>query len=265
MPGAQADDPDPARHRSAAQRLRRRGGGRCGRRAPVSPRRGDAGERARPGLRRPVHARGRPTCTARPSSSAARTWRPARRSSRPSRRPSSARSGSRSSSTPTARNTTAAAAVLAALAGLRRIARGTLASPVLAATGPVGQRVARLARPAWAPRSPSARASSTAPGQLADQLATASPGARSPRSTLTATDDLGRELQAASQSSSRPGPPECTLLPRRSGRALPELKVLIDLNAVPPLGIEGVEATDKDTDRDRASAPGERSASAAPR
>ena len=37
------------------------------------------------------------------------------------------------------------------------------------------------------------------------------------------------------------------LLPAETRRSLPDLKVLIDLNAVPPLGIEGVEPTDKDT------------------
>ena len=30
---------------------------------------------------------------------------------------------------------------------------------------------------------------------------------------------------------------------------MPDLKVLIDLNAVPPLGIEGIDATDKGTER----------------
>ena len=39
-------------------------------------------------------------------------------------------------------------------------------------------------------------------------------------------------------------------------RALPDLKVAIDLNAVPPLGIEGLSATDRGTDRDGARAWG---------
>jgi len=38
--------------------------------------------------------------------------------------------------------------------------------------------------------------------------------------------------------------------------AFPGLKVVIDLNAVPPLGIEGVEVTDKGKDRDGAIAYG---------
>jgi hypothetical protein len=39
------------------------------------------------------------------------------------------------------------------------------------------------------------------------------------------------------------------LLPERVRQSLPDLKVAIDLNAVPPLGIEGVAATDKGVDR----------------
>ena len=35
------------------------------------------------------------------------------------------------------------------------------------------------------------------------------------------------------------------LLPKARTARLPDLKVAIDLNAVPPLGIEGVEVTDK--------------------
>ncbi len=40
-----------------------------------------------------------------------------------------------------------------------------------------------------------------------------------------------------------------TLLPAALWNKLPNLKVLIDLNAVPPPGIEGIEATDKNTVR----------------
>jgi methylenetetrahydrofolate/methylenetetrahydromethanopterin dehydrogenase (NADP+) len=40
-----------------------------------------------------------------------------------------------------------------------------------------------------------------------------------------------------------------TLLPASVWQGLPDLKILIDLNAVPPLGVEGIEATDKGTER----------------
>ena len=41
-----------------------------------------------------------------------------------------------------------------------------------------------------------------------------------------------------------------TLLPASVRSQLPALKVAIDLNAVPPLGIEGVKSGDKARDRD---------------
>jgi hypothetical protein len=40
------------------------------------------------------------------------------------------------------------------------------------------------------------------------------------------------------------------LLPKAARAACPGLKVAIDLNAVPPLGIEGVEMSDKGKERD---------------
>jgi hypothetical protein len=42
------------------------------------------------------------------------------------------------------------------------------------------------------------------------------------------------------------------LLPRKVRQYCTELKVAIDLNAVPPLGIEGVEVMDRGTERDGA-------------
>jgi hypothetical protein len=41
-----------------------------------------------------------------------------------------------------------------------------------------------------------------------------------------------------------------TLLPRTIWASHPSLAVLADVNAVPPLGIEGIEAGDKGTERD---------------
>jgi hypothetical protein len=46
------------------------------------------------------------------------------------------------------------------------------------------------------------------------------------------------------------GAPGVVLLPRGMRQGLRNLKVAIDLNAVPPLGIEGVAPTDRGTDRD---------------
>ena len=47
-----------------------------------------------------------------------------------------------------------------------------------------------------------------------------------------------------------------TLLPASVWQALSDLKILIDLNAVPPLGIEGIEANDKGAARGSARAWG---------
>ena len=138
----ETEDPDPARHRPAAQRLRRRGGGRCGRRPPVPPRRSDAGH-VRDLVYGALFTRGPPTCTPPPSSSAARTWRPARRCSKPSRRRSSARSGSRSCSTPTAPTRRPRPPSWRPCESMGGSLEG-VPPAVLAATGPVGQRVARL-------------------------------------------------------------------------------------------------------------------------
>jgi hypothetical protein len=41
------------------------------------------------------------------------------------------------------------------------------------------------------------------------------------------------------------------LLPKAVRAACPDLQLAIDLNAVPPLGIEGIEITDKAVERDK--------------
>jgi methylenetetrahydrofolate/methylenetetrahydromethanopterin dehydrogenase (NADP+) len=54
----------------------------------------------------------------------------------------------------------------------------------------------------------------------------------------------GRRLVVAA------GAASAVLLPRSAHAACPSLQVAIDLNAVPPLGIEGVEMTDRGVERD---------------
>lgn len=141
-------------------------------------------------------------------------------------------------------NTTAAAAVLAAVEGATK-ARGKIEGAtvaVLAATGPVGQRVARLmlgidgvsvrvgSRHLDKARDTAATLK-RATGRDATPFATAEP------------DELGRGIDGADVIVAA-GAAGVTLLPRgaweRSGA-----KVLVDLNAVPPLGIEGVDAHDR--------------------
>jgi hypothetical protein len=65
---------------------------------------------------------------------------------------------------------------------------------------------------------------------------------------MTRQDSIAHELHAASVVINS-GTAGVQVLPTSRWQGLPELKAVIDLNAVPPLGIEGVEATDKDKDR----------------
>src|SRR5206468_12712595 len=61
------------------------------------------------------------------------------------------------------------------------------------------------------------------------------------------------ELQAALKGCTlvfAAGAAGAVLLPRADRASCPTLKLVIDLNAVPPLGIEGVEVTDRGKERD---------------
>jgi hypothetical protein len=140
-------------------------------------------------------------------------------------------------------NTTAAAAVHLAgqhveLAGCRAL--------VLGGTGPVGQRVARLLAGAKAEVRVASRqlARSTAVceairGSIAD--------AQVEPVTTAGADELAAAL-AGQVLVVAAGAAGVVLLPRSSWTAT--MKVAVDLNAVPPLGIEGVEATDRGAQRD---------------
>jgi hypothetical protein len=137
-------------------------------------------------------------------------------------------------------NTTAAAAVRAAA---RHLPLKGAKALVLGGTGPVGQRVALLlAREGAEVRVGSrqlARASATV-----DTIRARAPGAVLEPAGIASAAELppalaGRTLVIAA------GAAGVVLLPQEARRACPTLKVAIDLNAVPPLGIDGVEATAK--------------------
>jgi methylenetetrahydrofolate/methylenetetrahydromethanopterin dehydrogenase (NADP+) len=143
-------------------------------------------------------------------------------------------------------NTTAAAAVLAALAASGGSLQGVPAA-VLAATGPVGHRAARLlarlgARVAVGSRQLD-RATDAAESIARVTGTEVSPFAAANPETLAAALRGTAIIIAA-------GAAGVTVLPASVWRNLPDLKILIDLNAVPPPGIEGVEATDKGTERE---------------
>ena len=143
-------------------------------------------------------------------------------------------------------NTTASAAVLAALEG----SGGSLAgvkTAVLAGTGPVGQRVARLLGRLGAEVAVGSRSIDRARA-AADSIARVTGKTVSAFSTSTETDLIdglaGVSVVVAA------GAAGVTLLPESARKSLPDLKVAIDLNAVPPAGIAGVKPTDRDAGRD---------------
>jgi hypothetical protein len=142
-------------------------------------------------------------------------------------------------------NTTAAAAVHAAAQHLDLKDSPAL---VLGGTGPVGQRVARLLARQGAEVRVGSRQRARAEA-VCTAIQTKVPEAHlEPAATGTA-DELraalaGRVLVIAA------GAAGAVLFPRAAQAACPGLKVAIDLNAVPPLGIEGVEVSDKGVERD---------------
>jgi hypothetical protein len=142
-------------------------------------------------------------------------------------------------------NTTAAAAVLAALQAQGGSLEGATAA-VLAATGPVGQRAARLLSRLGAEVSVGSRSLERAT-ELAESLHQTTGGPITPLAA-TCAEDLAEALQGHSVVIAA-GAAGVSLLPAWVWRNLSSLTALIDLNAVPPLGIEGIEATDKGTPR----------------
>jgi hypothetical protein len=143
-------------------------------------------------------------------------------------------------------NTTAAAAALAALEGAGG-SLGGVSAAVLAATGPVGQRVARLLARLGATVCVGSRSIERAQS-TARSLQNATGGTFQPFATSTA-DELEEGIADASVVVAA-GTAGACLLPASVRKTLPNLRVAIDLNAVPPLGIEGIKSSDKGTDRD---------------
>jgi hypothetical protein len=142
-------------------------------------------------------------------------------------------------------NTTAAAAVLAA--GKHHKLQGA-AALVLAATGPVGSRVVRLLALAGAAVTVGSRARSKAE-TVCRAVAERVPNAQlTPLETGT-SEQVARAL-AAAQIVISAGAPGVELASAAARAASKTLKVAIDLSAVPPAGLAGIEATDRGTQRD---------------
>jgi hypothetical protein len=142
-------------------------------------------------------------------------------------------------------NTTAAAAVRAAA---RHLELKTTKAIILGGTGPVGQRVARLLAGQGAEVRVGSRQKSRANAVCA-AIRSARPDARLQPVAAGTPDEVraalgGCELVVAA------GAAGAVLLPKAARTPAGDLQVAIDLNAVPPPGIEGAEITDKAVTRD---------------
>lgn len=142
-------------------------------------------------------------------------------------------------------NTTAAAAVLAAARHIEL--RGATAT-VLAGTGPVGQRAA------WLLAAQGAQVRVASRNHDRASAVCAALRERVPDARLEPVVTLDAEAAAAALAGAQiviaAGAAGVELLPLDVRRAAKELKVAVDLNAVPPLGIAGVEMQDKAASRD---------------
>jgi hypothetical protein len=140
-------------------------------------------------------------------------------------------------------NTTAAAAVRAAA---RHMDLKGAPALVLGGTGPVGQRVARLLAHEGAEVRVASRQQAKA-AAVCDEIARRVQGAKLQPIGVSSAQELttaleGRALVIAA------GAAGVVLLPKSAREAARSLKVAIDLNAVPPLGIEGIDVMDKAKD-----------------
>jgi hypothetical protein len=141
-------------------------------------------------------------------------------------------------------NTTAAAAVRAAARHLDLAAARAL---VLGGTGPVGQRVGLL----LARQGADVRLASRQLGRAlaaAEAIRAKVPGAKVEPAAVAGPGDLTGFADCTLVVAA--GAAGVVLLPQSARPALKALRLAIDLNAVPPLGVEGVQVTDKAVERD---------------
>lgn len=142
-------------------------------------------------------------------------------------------------------NTTAAAAVVLAA---RHVALEGARALVLASTGPVGRRVARLLVRQGAAVLVASRSLDRAQGVAAAVQAAVNGASVTPVSTEDAAQ-LAAALEGVNLVVAAGGP-GASLLPMDVRRAAKSLRLVIDLNAVPPEGIEGVKGGDFAKDRE---------------
>jgi hypothetical protein len=146
---------------------------------------------------------------------------------------------------PAGANTTAAAAVV--VAGRHLKLQGAKAL-VLGSTGPVGQRLLRLLVRCGAVVLAGSRSSERAT-RVTDRIASNVAGAQIKPVVVATASDLEAALDGVQLLIAAGGPGVC-LVPRDSRLQAKSLRLVVDLNAVPPEGIEGVRGTDAGQTRD---------------
>jgi len=143
-------------------------------------------------------------------------------------------------------NTTAAAAVLSAR---KHLTLADATATVLAGTGPVGLRAGQLLAAAGARVRIGSRGRDRAAAACATISETAPANAEITPVATGSPDDLKRACEGANLIIAA-GAAGAELLPADLRKSLAALKVAIDLNAVPPAGIAGIEAFDKAKERE---------------
>jgi hypothetical protein len=146
---------------------------------------------------------------------------------------------------PNGSNTTAAAAVRAAS---RHMDLGNTKALVLGGTGPVGQRVARLLARQGAHVRIGSRTLDRA-GAVCQGIRSRLPEANL-EAVMTASSADGPKALEGRDLVIAAGAAGAVLLPAKIRATSNTLRMAIDLNAVPPAGIEGIEITDKAASRD---------------
>jgi hypothetical protein len=142
-------------------------------------------------------------------------------------------------------NTTAAAAVLAAA---RHVDLSGATAAVLGGTGPVGERAARLLARQGASVRIASRSGDRAQ-ETCDRITAAVEEAKVTPAACASSPDTAAAIHGA-QIVIAAGAAGVELLPAEVRRQSVSLRVAIDLNAVPPAGIGGVQVMDKAQDRD---------------
>ena len=143
-------------------------------------------------------------------------------------------------------NTTAAAAVLSARKHLKLTGCQAV---VLAGTGPVGLRAVQLLAGEGAQVRVGSRSSEKAAQAIEELRGVIQDGAQVVPCATATRADLERALSGAELVIAA-GAAGVELLPADLRKGISTMKVAIDLNAVPPAGIAGVEVFDKAIDRE---------------